>query len=340
MKNKPNLKSVAKLAEVSVPTASQVMRGTGRISENTRKKVLEAAKTLHYVPDGRAAAMRSGENREIGMIIHQIANPFNAEVISGLSDLLDRNNYLLSVLDSRDEIDRQQRNLEAFIRSSRGGLIWVPAHDTPKETIDMVKAYEIPTITFLREVGHANFDHIGIHNLEAVKNATQYLIDYGHKKIAFLGGWQNSSVRQERVLGYKMSLEANDIAWSAIIDSDENKRSGKEAMENLLTRHPDVSGVICNGDMVALGGCYALQERDIVPGREISIIGFDDVADAFFATPSLTTIQTQPYKLGQLLAKTIMDRIENPETPICTVLTDANLVKRLTTGPLIKKLMH
>ena len=155
MKNKPNLKSVAKLAEVSVPTASQVMRGTGRISENTRKKVLEAAKTLHYVPDGRAAAMRSGENREIGMIIHQIANPFNAEVISGLSDLLDRNNYLLSVLDSRDEIDRQQRNLEAFIRSSRGGLIWVPAHDTPKETIDMVKAYEIPTITFLRQVGHA-----------------------------------------------------------------------------------------------------------------------------------------------------------------------------------------
>ena len=247
--------------------------------------------------------MRSGENREIGMIIHQIANPFNAEVVSGLSDLLDRNNYLLSVLDSRDEIDRQQRNLEAFIRSSRGGLIWVPAHDTPKSTIDMVKTYEIPTITFLRQVGHATFDHIGIHNLEAVKNATQYLIDYGHKKIAFLGGWQNSSVRQERVLGYKMSLEANDIAWSAIIDSDENKRSGKEAMVHLLTRHPDVSGVICNGDMVALGGCYALQERDIVPGREISIIGFDDVADASFATPSLTTIQTQPYKLGQLLAK-------------------------------------
>ena len=228
MKNKPNLKSVAKLAEVSVPTASQVMRGTGRISENTRKKVLEAAKTLHYVPDGRAVAMRSGENREIGMIIHQIANPFNAEVVSGLSDLLDRNNYLLSVLDSRDEIDRQQRNLEAFIRSSRGGLIWVPAHDTPKETIDMVKAYEIPTITFLRQVGHANFDHIGIHNLEAVKNATQYLIDYGHKKIAFLGGWQNSSVRQERVLGYKMSLKANDIAWSAIIDSDENKGQVKK----------------------------------------------------------------------------------------------------------------
>ena len=305
MKKKPNLKTLAQLADVSVPTASQVMRGTGRISENTRKKVLEAAKTLHYVPDGRAASMRSGENREIGMIIHQIANPFNAEVVSGLSDLLDLNNYLLSVLDSRDDVNRQQRNLEAFIRSSRGGLIWVPAHDTPKETIDMVKAYEIPTITFLREVFQANFDH--------------------------------SSVRQERVLGYKMSLEANDIAWSAIIESDDNKRSGKEAMVNLLSNHPDVSGVICNSDMVALGGCYALQERGIIPGREISIIGFDDVADASFATPSLTTIQSQPYQLGQILAKTVMERIEKPETPIYTMLTDATLVKRLTTGPVVKK---
>jgi LacI family transcriptional regulator len=201
----------------------------------------------------------------------------------------------------------------------------------------MVKAYEIPTITFLREVGHANFDHIGIHNLEAVKNATQYLVDYGHKKIAFLGGWRNSSVRQERVSGYKMSLEANDIAWSAIIGSDDNKRSGKEAMVNLLSNHPDVTGVICNSDMVALGGCYALQERDIIPGREISIIGFDDVADASFATPSLTTIQSQPYQLGQILAKTVMERIENPETPIYTMRTDATLVKRLTTGPLVKK---
>ena len=67
--------------------------------------------------------------------------------------------------------------------------------------------------------------------------------------------------------------------------------------------------------MVALGGCYALQERDIVPGREISIIGFDDVADASFATPSLTTIQTQPYKLGQLLAKTIICLLYTSPSP-------------------------
>ena len=140
---KPNLKTLAQAAGVSVPTASQVMRGTGRISEATRKKVLKAAERLHYVPDGRAASMRSGEKREIGMLIHSISNPFNAEVISGVSDHLEGHGYLVSVLDSRDDVMHQKRNLEAFIRSSRGGLIWVPAHETPKTTVTIRKNLNI-----------------------------------------------------------------------------------------------------------------------------------------------------------------------------------------------------
>ena len=74
---KPNLQSVAAAAGVSLATVSQVMRNTGRISDKTREKVLKAAKDLNYVPDGRAAAMRSGQNHEIGLVIHQIANPFH-----------------------------------------------------------------------------------------------------------------------------------------------------------------------------------------------------------------------------------------------------------------------
>ena len=77
--------------------------------------------------------MRSGERPEIGMIIQELANPFNAEVVSGVSDYLERHGYFVSVLDSRNDIERQKRNIEAFIRSARGGLIWVPAHNTPPE---------------------------------------------------------------------------------------------------------------------------------------------------------------------------------------------------------------
>ncbi|MDB0074181.1 LacI family DNA-binding transcriptional regulator, partial [Planktomarina temperata] len=81
MTSKPKLETVAREAGVSLATVSQVMRGKGRISESTRNRVLQAANRLNYVPDGRAASMRSGVSKEIGMAIHDIANPFNAEVI-------------------------------------------------------------------------------------------------------------------------------------------------------------------------------------------------------------------------------------------------------------------
>jgi len=134
MSNKPTLSTVARQAGVSVPTVSQVIRGTGRISQQTRDRVLHAAKTLHFVPDSRAASMRSGENREIGFVINQLLNPFNAEVVSGVVDRLEADGYMVSILDTRDDADRQNRHLQSVIRHGRGGLLWVPALATPDET--------------------------------------------------------------------------------------------------------------------------------------------------------------------------------------------------------------
>ena len=123
MSGKPTLGTVARESGVSIPTVSQVMRGTGRISEQTRNRVLHAAKKLHYIPNSRAAGMRSGENREIGFVINQLLNPFNAEVVSGVVDLLEAEGYMVSILDTRDDAVRQSRHLEAFIRHGRGGLL-------------------------------------------------------------------------------------------------------------------------------------------------------------------------------------------------------------------------
>ena len=177
MKNKgrTTLKTLAKASGVSVATASQVIRGVGRISEHTRKRVLSTAEKMNYIPDGRAISMRSGERPEIGMIIQELANPFNAEVVSGVSDYLESNGYFVSVLDARNDIERQKRNIEAFIRSARGGLIWVPAHNTPLKTAELLRNYSIPTITFLRQIKGADFDHIGIKNTEGTEIATEYL---------------------------------------------------------------------------------------------------------------------------------------------------------------------
>lgn len=337
MVGKPKLETVAREAGVSVATVSQVMRGAGRISEKTRKKVLQAAKKLNYVPDGRAASMRSGQNREIGLAIHQIANPFNAEVISGASDLLETKGYLLSVLDARDDAARQRRQLEAFIGSSRAGLIWVPAQGTPIATCELLKTHHIPTVTFLRHAEIADFDHVGIQNTDGTATATEHLSNLGHSKIAFLGGTAPVFVRKERIEGYMRVLAARKLGQPVVWESPDDKMSGMKAMTKLLATHPEITAVVCNGDMVAIGASLALTAMGLTPGIDVSIVGFDDIQDAAIAIPPLTTMAVSPYELGRKLARVVIERIEEPEMPVASTLLPAKLVVRSTTGAPISR---
>lgn len=331
MSGKPTLGTVAKMAGVSIPTVSQVLRGTGRISENTRERVLKAAKTLHYVPDQKAAAMRSGENREIGFVINQLSNPFNAEVISGVVDLLEAEGYLVSILDTRDDAERQGRQLEAFIRHGRGGLIWVPAFETPNETFDLLSAHRIPTVTFLRNM-HADMDHVGIRNAEATAKATRYLAALGHREIAYFGGTEMAMVRRDRIAGYQQAMSENGLGPGIVWDSEDNKLAGLASMQDLRRAHPDITAVVCNGDIVALGACLGLQRSGLVPGVDVSVIGFDDIRDAMVATPPLTTMAVSPNRLGRKLAQVLLDRIRDPDMPVIISEISAELVIRETTG--------
>ena len=317
---------------MSVATASQVLRGSGRISEATRKHVLKTAKQLNYVPDGRAASMRSGENREVGLSIHKIANRFNAEIISGASDLLEAEGYLLSVLDARDDPDRQRKQIEAFIRSSRGGLIWVPAANTPASTLELLKTHQLPSVTFLRRSDLADLDHVGIENTAATFEATSFLAELGHRNIAYLGGTANVDVRSERIEGYRQAIQNRGLGAPIIWDCRDSRSAGMEAMNALRLAHPNVTAVVCNGDMVAIGASLALQRRGEVPGREVSVIGFDNIPDAEYAAAPLTTMAVEPYQLGRKLARVLLERIQEPDMPTTTTLVPARLVERKTVG--------
>lgn len=312
------------------------MRGTGRISEETREKVLQAARRLHYVPNSRAASMRSGENCEIGFVINQIGNPFNAEVVGGVVDLLEGEGYLVSIVDTRDNPDRQKRQLESFIRHGRGGLLWVPAIDTPEDTFKMLRAQRIPVVTFLRHV-RRDLDHVGIRNTEATATATRYLAELGHRHIAYLGGSDRAIVRQERIGGYSSVMEELGLGPGVVWSCGDNKLAGLNAMTALLQSHPETTAVVCNGDMVALGACLALTRMGLRPGADVSVFGFDDIQDAVVATPALSTMAVSPHKLGRKLARALLDRIEDPDMPPVVSEVTAEPVIRETTGAPVKR---
>jgi len=255
----------------------------------------------------------------------------NAEVISGVVDLLEAEGYLVSILDTRDDAERQGRQLEAFIRHGRGGLIWVPAIETPDETFNLLAAHHIPLVTFLRNL-RTDIDHVGIRNAEATATATRHLMALGHRDIAYLGGTEMTLVRRDRIAGYQKTMAENGVGRGVIWDSEDNKLAGLEAMLDLRRTHPDITAVVCNGDVVALGACLALQRAGLVPGVDVSVTGFDDIQDATVATPPLTTMAVSPHKLGGKLAQVLLDRIRDPDMPVIVSEISAELVVRETTG--------
>jgi len=332
MAKKPTLTAVAERAGVSLATASQVLRDVGRISQETRQKVQRAASDLNYIRDARAASMRSGENPEIGLVIHQISNPFNAEVISGISDCLEAAGYFVSVLDSQNDPERERRHLSALIAGARRGLLWVPASEAPSETVELLKDHGIATVTFLRSVLDSPFDHVGVENRQATIDGTDYLCSQGHRNIAYFGGTQMTQVRRDRIDGYQTALKAHGIDTMLVWDCEDSKIAGLNEATTLIEAHPEITALVCNGDMVALGASLAMARLNLIPGHDISVIGFDDIADAEVATPPLTTMAISPVQLGKRLAQTLLDRIQNPDQPTVTIRTRAELIVRGTTG--------
>jgi LacI family transcriptional regulator len=328
---KANLKTVAATADVSVTTASQVLRGTGRISKSTADRVLKAAEQLNYIRDNRAAAMRSGMSNEIGMVVHHIVNPFNAEVISGVSEFLNEQGYFVSVLDSQLEIDKEFQNLEAFVSHGRSGLIWVPTNNTSTKSLEMLVRAKMPVVTFLRQPFNSSFDHVGIQNQQATLAATNYLVGQGHRRIAYFGGDDEAQVRMERISGYREALREHNIDHEVVWDCSDSKLAGLEAAGLLFKEHPEITALVCNGDMVALGACVAIKRMGMEPGQDISVIGFDDISDAAIADPPLSTLSICPRSLGRTLAKVLVERVRHPDLPRTITSVAADLILRGST---------
>lgn len=332
MSSRVTIVTVAEEAGVSTSTVSQVMRGSGRISAKTREKVLEAAKRINYQRDHHAAALRSKQFKEIGLLINQLSNPFNAAVVAGVSNRLETEGYLVFVLDTHDEEERQRRYIDTLIGGARGGLLWVPTVGTSDDLIDQVIARNLPTVTFLRQLPKAKFDHVGIENKTGTFNATQYLIKLGHKKIAFLGGEDRVDVRRQRVAGFADAMSQYTLKPVSITPCRETKTEAADAMVDILKKHPQITAVVCSGDMVAMGATLGLGRMGKTAGDDVSIIGFDGTEEAALWTPSLSTLTVDAFYLGEQLAQTLLERIAKPGMPLKNISLSARLDIRKTTS--------
>ncbi|MDM8102768.1 MULTISPECIES: LacI family DNA-binding transcriptional regulator [Oceanobacillus] len=326
------LQEVADHAGVSTTTASLVVRNNPRISEATRNKVLASMEELGYVYDRVAANMRSQNSNIIGVIVTDIANKFISEFLIGVQNTLEGFGYTVLLGTTFDSVEKQQKLISTMVEHRVDGLILNPASRSVGKTAKQLNDLKIPLVLANRELTDVHADYVGIDYPEGTYKAISHLISKGHEKIAFLGGVKNSSTWTERMEGYRMAHENANLTLdeSLVIDSEPTDKGGEEAALKMLDLPEIPTAIFCFSDLIAFGVMKVLTQKGIVIGRDIDIVGFDNIPEAEIYHPPLTTVSSYPKSIGNQAAKLLHSKVKRESEEMHRVILKPQLVIRET----------
>ena len=322
------IKDVAKRAGVSISTVSNVLNKSKYVSPELRKRVEEAVEALSYEVDPIARSMKNNKTGIIGVITEDMCGVFYPYVVKGINSVAAAKGYQIVICDTQtaygDEagMQRERDVFRKLISSRVDGIIFatmVPDEEEEKYFAeirrDANRYKNIPMVSVERNLTNVGIDSVYFDAYNNAKNAVQHLIDCGCKKICHITGAMVLEIAQERVKGYRDCMAENGlpVEEKMIVQGDYSHQSGYTAVKVLLENVPDVDGIFCANDQMAIGTMRYLKEIGKRIPQDIKLIGYDDVFLAGVVEPSLSTIHIQKKHAGIEAAKILIKRIESAE---------------------------
>jgi LacI family transcriptional regulator len=336
-----SISDVANLANVSIATVSRVLTGSSHpVSEETRVRVLEAARALNYSPSALAKAMVTGDTRIVGVIIGDATDPYFAAILRGVEDVARKHGYLVIVCNS-DRVPaielKYLRTLNDYrvdgVIFAGGGLLDDAYLHEVRQALEVFYTREAVCVS----LGKHLFPSLPVlvDNEQVVKDAVDYLIQLGHSEIAYISGPSHLTTAELRLSGYKEALEFHKLSVREgyICNGDYTFESGLNTARAVdrLPRKP--TAIIASNDVMAMGCIIGLKELGYhVPG-DISVMGVDDVPTARIVDPPLTTMALPLYDLGAIGMESLIRLRSGDLTLNDIVMLPHQLVVRKSTAP-------
>jgi LacI family transcriptional regulator len=327
------LTDVARVAGVSLGTASQALNQRSNVSAETREKVLEVAISLGYLKEP-VKTLRAHELSVIGMLTkHDVnlpvtVNPFYAHIQAGVEQAC--RNYGISLMVSAIEVDRSNRPvaLPAMIKEQHPeGLLFISTF-LDHTIADIYRSLDIPIVLIDSYAPNLPYDSIVTDNRQGALLAVNHLLEHGHEHIGLIGSHEKSPPSiQERRAGYLETLGSHGLK-PYIEASDLARQPAYEATQTLLLHSPQVTAIFACNDEVATGVMQALRDMGKRVPEDISVIGFDNLSSSSDLYPPLSTIHIHKTWMGSLGVQTLIDRTRNPDKPKMTLTLSTDLVVR------------
>jgi len=333
-RSKAKLDDVARVAGVSLATASRALSAPHLLKPATLLRVQDAARLLGYMPHGAARALASRRTHTIGAVIPTLDNAIFANSTQALQRELGEHDYQLLLGSHEYDPEREVKVTRALLERGVDGLVLVGTDHSP-ELYQLLVGFRSPYVLTwsLDESGHHHC--VGFNNREVGARVAQYLYNLGHREFAMISGFTAHNDRaRNRIIGVREALTARGIvlAPQRVVETSFSVQSGREALHAVLRSAVRPSAVICGNDILAQGALIEAHALGIdVPGA-LSITGVDDMELSTHMPPGLTTVRIPTAEIGRRAAQHILARLNGEKTETRTELA-VELIVRGSTAP-------
>lgn len=335
-KSRITLKDVASKVGVHSSTVSRVLNPKTRnmVTEEIAKKILAAVDKMGYRPNAFAQSLKTNRSFTVGVMVPDLTNPAFAPIIKGIDDMLEAHGYSVIVANTYNLATKQQSTFEKFRERHVDGLIIATAKRKDK-LIDECRKDGTPFVQAIRTSNDPDVCSVVSDERIGGHMVISHLAQLGHKKIAFVAGPQFLSTGYERYQGFLQGMKAAGLKpdKDLVVFCDSfSEEDGRNATSKLLALRKKFTAIYASNDIMALGVYDELEANGIKCGKDISVVGFDDMPFADKFNPPLTTVHTPLVNIGSEAARILLEKINDNDIPARTIKLKPDLIVRASTG--------
>lgn len=313
---KLNINQIAQKAKVSVATVSRVINGADCVKPETRERVLKIIKEYDYVPNSSAQNLSKSSSQNIGVILSDLENPFFQRVLRGVTRVADERGYNILIYNTDEQIEKEHRILRSAKGADLAGIIVCPVVYSDPEANDILKTFErknIPVVLIDRSIEESDFDQVLVDNEKGAYEAVSVLIKAGHRKIGFLKGDSNVYPIREREHGYLRALKENHISYRReyVISCDQKFEIAYQQMSTLMEQPDPPTAIFTSNNMMTLGCVRYLIQKKYHIGKNISVIGFDDIEMFEMLGIPMSAVTRSEEQMGEAAMEMILKRLKD-----------------------------
>lgn len=327
------MKDVADLAGVSITTVSHVVNSTRSVAPETKARVLAAVEQTGYTGDAIARSLVTGGTRTLGVAISLVANPYFAELLRAIEHEITRSGYTLVLADTHDEPAAEQAAVRTLRSRRVDGLILTPSPGA-SAVLPELRQLKLPLVLVDRLTTAQDIDQVGPENIYATSGLVQHLASVGHRRIAMISGAEGLATTTERVLGYRLGLGRAKLTWdpALVVSGASAAAPAGVALGELLSLPEPPTAVVAGNNVMLSGVLHACRQRGVKVGRELAVVGYDEVEWADLVDPPVTTVAQPIGEMGRTAVRMLLDRIADPTRKPNTARLPTTFVHRNSCG--------